>query len=154
MNQPAPQKTIDNWRALVERLQTEADLCRNEGAEDIAALLDEAVIGLQGMAAEGRALRDERDAAVRGSLMAGDCLHRIILAMRAAVVDGHLQSPEHGLQWIVNTLDGPGNLPDLEEAVAIGGAQALFDKEIAEHDAFRKEHPAPAIDAARGKGEA
>lgn len=43
---------VDNWRALVERLQTEADLCRNEGAEDIAALLDEAVKGLQGAASE------------------------------------------------------------------------------------------------------
>jgi len=29
-------------RPLVERLQDEADLCRNEGATDIAALLDEA----------------------------------------------------------------------------------------------------------------
>ena len=28
---------------LVERLQTEAALCRNEGADDIANLLDEAV---------------------------------------------------------------------------------------------------------------
>lgn len=49
---PTPEKTIDNWRALVERLQTEADLCRNEGAEDIAALLDEAVTGLQGIASD------------------------------------------------------------------------------------------------------
>ena len=57
MNQPAPQKTIDNWRALVERLQTEADLCRNEGAEDIAALLDEAVNGLQAAASERTRLR-------------------------------------------------------------------------------------------------
>lgn len=29
-------------QTLVERLQDEADLCRNEGADDIAALLDEA----------------------------------------------------------------------------------------------------------------
>lgn len=48
----ATMPTVDNWRALVERLQTEADLCRNEGAEDIAALLDEAVTGLQGMASD------------------------------------------------------------------------------------------------------
>lgn len=32
---------------LIERLQTEADLCRNEGADDIARLLDEAVAGLK-----------------------------------------------------------------------------------------------------------
>ena len=31
---------------LIERLQTEADLCRNEGADDIARLLDEAVAEL------------------------------------------------------------------------------------------------------------
>ena len=53
--------TIDNWRALVERLQTEADLCRNEGAEDIAALMDEAVNGLQGLAAEVQALREDAE---------------------------------------------------------------------------------------------
>ena len=28
---------------LIERLQNEADLCRNDGADDIAKLLDEAV---------------------------------------------------------------------------------------------------------------
>jgi hypothetical protein len=32
--------------ALVQRLQDEADLCRNEGADDIARLLDEAVTAL------------------------------------------------------------------------------------------------------------
>jgi hypothetical protein len=35
------------------------------------------------------------------------------------------------------------NLPDLEEAKALGGAQALWDKETAEHEAFRAAHPAP-----------
>ena len=33
-------------RPLVERLQDEADLCRNEGADDVAALLDEAAAAL------------------------------------------------------------------------------------------------------------
>lgn len=69
--------------------------------------------------------------------------HHQILAMRAAVVDGHLRSPEHGLQWIVNTLEGPGHLPNLDEARALGGAQAMFDKEVAEQEAFRTAHPAP-----------
>jgi len=32
--------------ALNERLQTEADLCRNEGADDIANLLDETIAEL------------------------------------------------------------------------------------------------------------
>ena len=33
-------------RPLVERLQDEADLCRNDGANDIADLLDEATEAL------------------------------------------------------------------------------------------------------------
>lgn len=53
----ATMSIVDNWRALVERLQTEAELCRNEGADDIAALLDEAVNGLQAAASERTRLR-------------------------------------------------------------------------------------------------
>jgi len=40
-------------------------------------------------------------------------------------------------------VEGQEQLPDLEEARKLGGAQALFDKEMAEHEAFRKAHPAP-----------
>ena len=79
----------------------------------------------------------------RRAIMFGDMVHHQILAMRAAVVDGHLRSPEQGLQWIVNTLEGPGNLPNLDEARTLGGAQALFDKEVAEQEAFRTAHPVP-----------
>ena len=79
----------------------------------------------------------------RRAIMFGDLMHHQILAMRAAVVDGHLRSPEHGLQWIVNTLEGPGHLPNLDEARALGCAQSLFDKEVAEQEAFRTAHPAP-----------
>jgi len=38
--------------ALNERLQTEADLCRNEGADDIANLLDETIAELAQLRAE------------------------------------------------------------------------------------------------------
>ena len=65
--------------------------------------------------------------------------------MRAAVVAAHLEGPDHGMQWIYNTLAGPGHLPDLDDARALGGAQAMFDAEMAEHKAFRVAHPAPAI---------
>ena len=34
-------------QTLIQRLQDEADLCRNEGADDIAALLDEAAEALK-----------------------------------------------------------------------------------------------------------
>lgn len=96
MNQPAPQKTIDNWRALVERLQTEADLCRNEGAEDIAALMDEAVNGLQGLAAEVQALRADRAGVLLSviqalnqnpySLTKSECID-VVQSMRAEAID-------------------------------------------------------------------
>lgn len=38
---------MDKQTDLILRLQDEADLCRNEGADDIAALLDEAVAALR-----------------------------------------------------------------------------------------------------------
>ncbi len=84
------------------------------------------------------AIKSERRAITFGDIVA---THSI--AMGAAVIAGKLESPEHGLQWIVNTLEGPGLLPDLDEARALGGAQAWFDAKIAEHEAFRAAHPAP-----------
>jgi hypothetical protein len=50
-------------RPLVERLNDEADLCRNEGADDIAALLDEAVEELQGLDQARRTYFAERNSA-------------------------------------------------------------------------------------------
>jgi hypothetical protein len=38
---------VDKHTDLISRLQDEADLCRNDGATDIAALLDEAVGALR-----------------------------------------------------------------------------------------------------------
>jgi hypothetical protein len=38
---------VDKQTDLISRLQDEADLCRNDGADDIAALLDEAVEALR-----------------------------------------------------------------------------------------------------------
>lgn len=38
---------MDKQTDLISRLQDEADLCRNDGADDIAALLDEAVEALR-----------------------------------------------------------------------------------------------------------
>lgn len=37
-------------RPLVERLQDEADLCRNDGADDIATLLDDAALAAAALA--------------------------------------------------------------------------------------------------------
>jgi len=79
----------------------------------------------------------------RRAVAFGDIVNSQILAMRAAVVAAKLEGLDVGMQWIANTLCGPGHLPDLEEARALGGAQALWDKETAEHEAFRAAHPAP-----------
>ena len=79
----------------------------------------------------------------RRAVVFGDIVHTQALAMRAAVVDAKLQGPEAGIAWIENTLEGPGHLPDVQAAKAEGGAQCMFNREMAEHEAFRAAHPAP-----------
>ena len=99
-----------------------------------------------------RRLRTAESEAVKSEHRAiayGDIVHQFTIAMRAAVVAAHLDGPDHGMQWIYNTLAGPGHLPDLDDARALGGAQAMFDAEMAEHKAFRVAHPAPAIQSPR-----
>jgi hypothetical protein len=67
---------VDKQTDLISRLQDEADMCRNDGASDIAALLDEAVEALLIAAAPDllealdRLLQsgDVRDAADAGAL--------------------------------------------------------------------------------------
>lgn len=74
-------------------------------------------------------LKAEIAKGIRREIMLSDVIHNHVTAMRAAVVAGHLESPDRGLQWIYNTLRGPGHLPDIDEALAMGGAQAMFDAE-------------------------
>lgn len=58
--------------------------------------------------------------------------------MQSAIIEGHIgDGHAAGLQWMVNTLSGPGLLPDLDEAKALGGAQAWFDAKSAESAAHR-----------------
>jgi hypothetical protein len=128
---------MDNEKPmLIERLHNEADQCRNDGADDIVNLLGDCIC-------EIRRLRAEAETSERLTIMFGDLLHHQILAMRAAVVDASLRGAEIGMDWIVNTLEGPGHLPDVAAARELGGAQALFDAEMAVHEAFRAAHPAP-----------
>jgi hypothetical protein len=88
-------------------------------------------------------LKAEAAKSERRAITFGDIVHTQTLAMRAAVVDAKLQGPEAGIAWIENTLEGPGHLPDVADAKAEGGAQAMFNRELAEHEAFRAAHPAP-----------
>ena len=53
------------------------------------------------------------------------------IAMQAAVIESEINGAEEGMQWIANTLIGPGLFPNIEEAKVIGGAQAWFDRESA-----------------------
>jgi hypothetical protein len=79
----------------------------------------------------------------RRAITFGDIVHQQVIAMRAAVVDAKLRGSDAGMEWIENTLCGPGHLPDIQAAKAEGGAQAMFDREMAAHEAFRAAHPAP-----------
>jgi len=88
-------------------------------------------------------LKAEAAKSERRAITFGDIVHTQTLAMRAAVVDAKLQGPEAGIAWIENTLEGPGHLPDAAAAKAEGGAQVMFNREMAEHEAFRAAHPAP-----------
>ncbi len=92
---------------------------------------------------EIKKLRSELAKERRRAIAFADIVDRNLVVMGAAVIEGHLQSPAHGLQWIVNTLEGPGLLPSLDEARELGGAQAWFDRKMAEHDEFRRTHHVP-----------
>lgn len=50
--------------------------------------------------------------------------------------------PEY-LSWLVNTLDGPGFLPDMDEVRLLGGAQAFADKAHADLAAHYAKYPLP-----------
>ena len=86
-------------------------------------------------------LQREQAKSERRAIEYGDIVHKQVLAMRASVVAWQREGAEIGMQWIANTLAGPGHLPSDEDTAM--GAQPLFDKEVAEHEAFRAAHPAP-----------
>lgn len=139
--------TKDDFMALVTRY-TEA--CDDLGAglfeqtaEQTAAKHKAATDLWQQIGAEVDRLHREAAKSERRAITFGDIVAQHVIAMRAAVVAGELEGHEAGLGWIANTLCGPGHLPDIEAAKAEGGAQALFDREMAEHEAFRAAHPAP-----------
>lgn len=139
--------TKDEFMALVTRY-TEA--CDDMGAglfertaEQTAAKHKAATDLWQQISEEVDRLRSDAAKSERRAITFGDIVQSQVIAMRAAVVAAKLEGLDVGMQWIANTLEGPGHLPDLEEAKALGGAQALWDKETAEHEAFRAAHPAP-----------
>lgn len=106
-------------------------------------VLDGTKLDVPRIRSEVARLQREAAKSERRAITFGDIVQSQIIAMRAAVVAAKLEGLDVGMQWIANTLEGPGHLPDLDEARALGGAQALWDKETAEAEAFRAAHPAP-----------
>lgn len=142
--------TTDEFMALVTRY---TELCDdlgaglfNQTAEQTAQKHAAATAAWEQIKAEHARISAEANKSERRAIAFGDIVQSQVIAMRAAVVAAKLEGLDVGLQWIANTLEGPGHLPDLDEARALGGAQALWDKETAEHEAFRKAHPGPAIE--------
>lgn len=124
-------KLLEEIVALCKRRHEQGDHPTEPIAD--AEVLENAIVQLAADAA-----RSERRA-----ITFGDIVHTQVLAMRAAYVDAKLNGSDAGMTWIENTLEGPGQLPDLAAAKKEGGAQCMFNREMAEHEAFRAAHPAP-----------
>jgi hypothetical protein len=114
----------------------------------------------EGETDEMRALRltlvNERDA-LRADLkkhkahirMGNDIITNQCIAMQAALIEQCIgKGDDAALEWISNTLCGPGLLPDDAEAAHLpdaktkGPAQAWFDTKSAEHEAMRAKQDA------------
>lgn len=111
--------------------------------EFIFKVLESTKLDVPRIRSEVARMQNEAIKSERRAITFGDIVQSQVIAMRAAVVAAKLEGLDVGMQWIANTLEGPGHLPDLDEARALGGAQALWDKETAEAEAFRAAHPAP-----------
>lgn len=132
----------------LERLQAEVeelDALRDRLAEIDAALglPEDGCNSTQRTLDAVNKLKADAAKSERRAIMFGDIVHTQALAMRAAYVDAKLNGSDAGMTWIENTLEGPGQLPNLAAAKKEGGAQCMFNREMAEHEAFRAAHPAP-----------
>lgn len=79
-------------------------------------------------------VKGENAKMLRNIQMFSDVIDNHCIAMQSALIANHLENPRSGLQWIYNTLRGPGLLPDICEAIELGGAQAWFDAKSAERE--------------------
>jgi hypothetical protein len=61
----------------------------------------------------------------------GEVISNHCIAMQSAIIEAEINGAESGMEWIANTLIGPGLFPDIDDAKSIGGAQAWFDRETA-----------------------
>ena len=141
--------------------QGEIDACRDDGMLgafdtdhtqgndhfDIGYVrLETALARESALVAERDALKLEVAKLMRVAIGYSDIISNHCIAIQSAVIDADLVSPQSGLAWIRNTLCGPGLLTDLEEARALGGAQAWFDAKTAEEEARKAALAAPAVE--------
>ena len=102
------------------------------------------ILTLLGMEEEGdpvaevERLRNDLARLERGMQTASNAIDNHCIAMQSALIDANERGHQQGLQWIWNTLSGPGLLPDFDEAKAMGGAQAWFDAKTAESEALKR----------------
>lgn len=92
----------------------------------------------------------------RDARMQAEIYSRMIIAMQACIaaalsdledelpasMDAGDNLPKY-MSWLVNTLAGPGFLPDMEEVRLLGGAQAFADKAHADLKAHYEKYPLP-----------
>jgi len=126
-----PQDLPEELAKVVAQLGDAAAWLRAEGRdEDHAANMARAAELL--VQTFRHALKAERRAIEFGHNVSSLCI-----AMQAACIDGRAREAANGMRWIENTLDGPGLLPNTEEAQLLGGAQAWFDAKTAENERHR-----------------
>lgn len=81
----------------------------------------------------------------RRAVVFSDIIDRHCIAMQAALIEQSIgKGDDAALEWIANTLDGPGLLPSMSDAAHLpntpkdGPAQAWFDAKLAEPRAKRR----------------
>lgn len=89
-------------------------------------------VNYDALAGAVRALVGEAEKSERRAKMFAGIFSNYTIAMQAALIDAELKSQLEGMSWIFNTLAGPGLLPDVDVAKAMGGAQAWFDAKMEE----------------------
>ena len=86
----------------------------------------------EALQAERERLRKDAEATRKSVKLLNYLFARNIIAMQSAVIEWENgKGAAAGMQWIWNTLFGPGQIPDEDEA----DAQAFFDREIEPLDA-------------------
>jgi hypothetical protein len=121
-----PMRAADCWSDAHTRTEVVFDKL---GLGDVAPTAEQAegvrVVELEREIADLKAGAEKKaaQAAELGKMLA-NIIHDQTVAMQAAIIEWqHGKGAEAGFSWIVNTLEGPGHLPDFDEPY---GKQAQF----------------------------